>query len=375
MEKKSWGWYALFGALYFAQGISGFFVNATLLYVMYKQGWTKVMGGDFLAVAMLPWTWKIVLAPVIDRWRIAGSLGSKPGWILLSTLVAVASLLALPFAGSWFAGVLLSVVLHNVARSVQDIAVDGWMVEVCGSEKSRPVNAAMNVGRALGGLAGGGGAMYLLAVMSWPAVCVIAAVVSGGVVILPLLLLAKSGWRPSEDVVSCEATGLKWTDFFGAFLGVGPFMLVVAALLIHIPEGVTGPIVTKWFIGLGYTDSHVAWITSWVSVAKIGGALTIGLVTAWLEKSNVTSCAEVSETSALRNLRKSEQFRDLVQTKRFVTASSRLGYVAVGFLPCGGWIVVFMMVVYTSLWTLLLSCSARWWRLRVARLSSLLWLS
>lgn len=330
MDKKSWGWYALFGALYIPQGVSGFFVNATLLYVMYKAGWTKVMGGDFLAVAMLPWTWKIVLAPIVDKWKVTTSLGSKPGWILLSTLAAVACLVALSLVGSWFAGILLFVVLHNVARSVQDLAVDGWMVTVCGSKKSRPVNAAMNVGRALGGLAGGGCAMYLLAVMPWPVVCVIAAAVSGGVVIAPLYLLWKSGWRPSAEVVSSEAAGVKWSDFFGAFRGGASLALVVAALLIHIPEGITGPIVYKWFTtSLGYDDAHVAWITSWVSVAKIGGALVIWFVTAWM--------ASVSTRGAGR---------------LFVIAivAKCLGYVAMGVFP-DLWGIdnfVFVMVVATS---------------------------
>jgi PAT family beta-lactamase induction signal transducer AmpG len=283
MERRSWGWYALFGALYFVQGCSGALVNVTLLYVMYKQGWTKSMGGDFLAVAMLPWTWKIVLAPLIDRRKIVCSLGSKPGWILLSTVAAVTCLAVLPLVGSWFAGILLLVVCHNVARSVQDIAVDGWAVEVCGQKKSRPTQAAMRVGSALGGLAGGGGALYLFTVMPWAVICMVAAMVCAGVVIVPLLVLWQVGWRPSADVVGNEASvSVGWGDFFGVFRGIAPLALVVAALLIQVPEGVTGPIVYRWFMDLGYDDAHVAWIVSWVSVAKICGALAIGLVTAWL---------------------------------------------------------------------------------------------
>src|SRR4051812_33518464 len=76
----------------FSSGLPFLLCGATL------KGWMARSGVDiktigFFTLVKLPYTWKVLWSPLMDRYRIA-PFGRRRGWLLITQLGLVASLLA-----------------------------------------------------------------------------------------------------------------------------------------------------------------------------------------------------------------------------------------------------------------------------------------
>ena len=86
--------YISFAALYFAQGIP----NGLLWYAM--PAWMAMNGktpaeiGSFVAVIGIPWSFKIIAAPLMDRFTYL-PMGRRRPWILFGQLGLVVNFIAL----------------------------------------------------------------------------------------------------------------------------------------------------------------------------------------------------------------------------------------------------------------------------------------
>lgn len=160
---------ALLSLLYFAQGLP-FGFQATALPVYLRSRGTSLSALGFVGLLSLPWLLKALWAPWVDRFG-SDRFGRRKSWIVPLQLALVlcawgASGAAgrgenLPLLG-WIAAM-------NLFAATQDIAVDGWAVELLKGRSLGPGNAIQVVGYKAGMLTGGGLLIWASGSWGWSA--------------------------------------------------------------------------------------------------------------------------------------------------------------------------------------------------------------
>ena len=183
--------------LYFAQGFPWGFVIYALIAVFIEGGFTREESVLISSVAILPWSFKFLWAPLIDSMRWP-SMGLRRPWIAIAQLGMALTLLATDRIGdigpltrestvelspwmSWFfawipdldvsaeatsisAIVFVSGVffLHNCFASLQDVATDALAVDILEEEERGRVNGFMWASKLFGTAVGTyGGAVMI----------------------------------------------------------------------------------------------------------------------------------------------------------------------------------------------------------------------
>lgn len=195
--------------LYVAQGIPWGFVTVTFAAWLSspQNGMTAEQIGPVLAVATLPWSFKFLWGPLMDRFTIP-SLGRRRPWIIfaqgMAILVLASMLLAKDPAGMvWTAEANSSaiertllgfipgplaglVLLANIFVSMQDVAVDALAVDLLDESERATANGLMYGSSYLGTAIGGAGLGYVVAVFGIQAGLICQAVLLSAIMLLPV---------------------------------------------------------------------------------------------------------------------------------------------------------------------------------------------
>ncbi len=174
----------LLAALYLVQGLPfGFQTGALPLYLR-EQGVSLATIGLSGALA-LPWALKFLWAPLVDRWG-SRRLGRRKSWIIpLQLLMMVGFAVAAGVDPETDLHTLLGIVfVLNLLAATQDIAVDGWAVDLLGPRDLGPGNAAQVIGYKLGMLVAGGVLVWATLHIGWHGAFVGMAALVGVVAVL-----------------------------------------------------------------------------------------------------------------------------------------------------------------------------------------------
>lgn len=154
--------------LYVAQSVIGGITWSGLPAVMREAGVPLDMIG-FVSLIALPWVFKFLWAPAVERYRLPATGRNRSGVIVLAGgLASVAGLVlagaldpanALPILG------LLTIIAF--AASTVDIACDGFAVQSLAQRHHGWGNAAQVGGAYLGSAVGGGLFLYLVGTSGW----------------------------------------------------------------------------------------------------------------------------------------------------------------------------------------------------------------
>lgn len=183
------------GGLYVAQSVIGGVTFQGLPAVLRQHG-ASLNDIAFILLTVLPWSFKFLWAPWIERLRLPASGGnrSRPVVAVIGA-VAVAALVGAAFTGPTMLGaVTTALVIGAFASATVDIACDGYAVESLAEKHRGWGNAAQVAGSYLGSAIGGGVFLILIDHIGWrDATLVMAAVL----VALGLpFLLGRSRLRP-----------------------------------------------------------------------------------------------------------------------------------------------------------------------------------
>ncbi len=137
--------YTTFILLYFAQGIfEGFAFFAVPLW-MAANGKTAGEIAGFIAVLMIPWTFKFLIGPILDKYTYL-SMGRKRPWIIFGQVGICLTFVSLSFLNnpldSMGTLIILTFVL-SLFTAVQDVATDGLAVEITPTNQQGRMNALM----------------------------------------------------------------------------------------------------------------------------------------------------------------------------------------------------------------------------------------
>lgn len=141
------------GALaYFAQGIPKGLLHIALPAWLAVQGVEAAEIAAFLGVIMLPWAFKLLVAPLMDHYEFL-PMGKRRPWVLTMQLGMVISLLGLGLIEDPASeiGLLMAVgFVINAFTAAQDVAVDGMSIDLVPLEEEGRLNSFMSFGKAVG---------------------------------------------------------------------------------------------------------------------------------------------------------------------------------------------------------------------------------
>ncbi|MBM4783661.1 MAG: MFS transporter [Archangiaceae bacterium] len=146
----------LLSLLYFVQGLPFGFQSKGLKLLLADDKSVSMTAVTMLGLLSLPWSFKPVWAPLVDRYG-SEKFGRRKSWIVPLMVLLAASLAAAGFTPypELLVPLLGVVLLMNVFASMQDVPVDGLAVDLLSEHELGAGNAAQvsayKIGMAVGG--------------------------------------------------------------------------------------------------------------------------------------------------------------------------------------------------------------------------------
>lgn len=149
-ESRTLRFFSLF-VLYLAQGFPFGLVNTALPGYLLEHGATPANLG-FFAIASLPWSFKLLPAPLMDRFTYL-AMGRRRPWVILMQSGMVLTGLAFAFFPAGLDNIVVLTTLCfvlNCFSATQDVAVDGMAIDVLPAEEQGRANSFMAFGQVMG---------------------------------------------------------------------------------------------------------------------------------------------------------------------------------------------------------------------------------
>jgi len=154
--------YANFIALYFAEGLHMGMLFVGIPAWLAMQGKTPTEIGGFAVACSLPWTFKFIAAPLMDRYTYL-AMGRKRPWVIFGQIGLTASFVAMGFVPDPLHNLDLlmgAAFIVSCFGALQDAATDGMAVDVLADHQQARANGFMGGARMIG-------SSLALAVGSW----------------------------------------------------------------------------------------------------------------------------------------------------------------------------------------------------------------
>jgi len=137
--------YISFAILYVAQGIPEGMTFFGIPAWMAMNGKSASEIGTFSAVVIIPWSFKILVAPLMDRFTFL-SMGRKRPWVLVGQFGLVFSFIAMAFVPDPLNNIKLLMIAGffvSLFGSIQDVATDGMAIDIVPADQQARANGLM----------------------------------------------------------------------------------------------------------------------------------------------------------------------------------------------------------------------------------------
>ena len=144
--------YFNFSALYFTEGLPQGMLYVGFPAWMAMEGKTPIEIGKFAVATSLPWTFKFVVAPLMDRYTYL-PMGRKRPWVLFGHLGLILSILTMAFVPDPLKNLNLfmgAAFLVSSFGAIQDAAGDAMAVDVIPAGQQPRANGLMQGSRMVG---------------------------------------------------------------------------------------------------------------------------------------------------------------------------------------------------------------------------------
>jgi PAT family beta-lactamase induction signal transducer AmpG len=250
--------------LYFAEGLP-FGIAYDVWPVFFRVHGVSLREIGLMSLLSLPWTWKLLWAPLVDRY------GSRQQWITACLFFLGATTIALisqdPSQPSFMMWSLL--LLFTTASATQDIAIDAYAVDVSTPTTVGSINGTRVSAARVAMLVGGGGFIILADFVGWNLLWVALAMM--------FFALAGAAWlSPRVPLEASErqhtlAPVLRWI-FRWEMVPVLAFVL-----LYKVGDSTLGRMVKPFWVDRGYSLTEIGTISVTLGVVlTIIGALAGG---------------------------------------------------------------------------------------------------
>ena len=278
--------------LYVAQGIPYGFVTVTFASYLAERGETVAAIASVTALSTLPWTFKFVWGPFMDRFGIP-SMGRRRPWILAAQLGMTLTILAMAFVDNPAEHLVLIgwlVFVHNIFNSLQDVSVDALAVDLLRESERGRANGFMYGSKYIGMFLGGAFLSRMVSEDGLGVAFTIQIMMLGGIMLFPLLLRERAGekllpWtRGKTQLAPDQQLAHSVMQLFGylkrAFSLRSTLLAGAVGLTIFIASGILSPITNVLFIqDLGWTRTEFTDINGGYGVfLGLAGAISGGFL-------------------------------------------------------------------------------------------------
>jgi PAT family beta-lactamase induction signal transducer AmpG len=227
------------------------------------------------ALIQLPFTWKFVWSPLVDRYALP-ALGRRRGWMFLTQLLL---LLSIPLFGAlqpaldlWTIAYLATAVAFFSAT--QDIALDAFRRELLPDAELGLGNSIHVQAYRIASLVPGALSLILADHLPWSSVFTITAVFMVPGLVTTLLVSEPSVDQPPPKTLM-DAIVLPFREFLARH-GLADALLVLAFIFLYkLGDSMATALATPFYLDIGFTKSEIGLIAKnaalWPSV--IGGLL------------------------------------------------------------------------------------------------------
>ena len=144
--------YLVFAALYISEGIPIGIIFFAIPAWLAMNGVAAADIATYTAVSIIPWTFKLLVAPIMDRYTLI-SMGRKRPWILLGQIGLATSVFSMAFTFEPLNNLGMLTIFGFIISFfgvIQDIAIDGMAVELIPKEQQARANGIMWGSRIIG---------------------------------------------------------------------------------------------------------------------------------------------------------------------------------------------------------------------------------
>ncbi|MCO4762164.1 MAG: MFS transporter [Myxococcales bacterium] len=276
--------------LYMAQGIPWGFVAITLPPYLAERGLPSAEVGGILALSSLPWSFKWLAGPLIDRFGFP-AMGRRRPWILLAQAMMALTIGAMILIPDLIDGVKalgMMVFVHNCFNALQDVSVDALAVDLLEEEERGKANGFMYGSKYVGGWLGGAGLASILAATNMQTALLVQTSILLCIMTFPLLLRERAGerllpWTAGEAPQRADAIQPSVARLFRrlgrAFSLKSTISGVGLALMTSLGAGILSVIGAVFFTQrLGWTGAEKAMLDGWAVWLGLAGSIGGGWV-------------------------------------------------------------------------------------------------
>lgn len=276
--------YMSFAVLYLAQGIPEGLIAFGIPAWMAANGKTAAEIGMYAGIVLLPWSFKVVIAPMMDRFTFL-PMGRKRPWVIAGQLGIVLSFISFAFIPdplnniSWLMAIGF---LVNFFASLQDVATDGMAIEVIPIDQQARANGLMWGSKIVGISASLAVGTWLINSYNFNAAVLFLSICVMLIMLVPLLMRERQGekllpWTdgsPSIESLNIQVNSINliFKNLFKVFFLRNSIMMGIAFFFLMVGCGLIFAIMPVFSIQeVGWTDQEYSNIFSTANL--IGGFL------------------------------------------------------------------------------------------------------
>ncbi len=275
-ESRLWR-LVVFAALYLAQGVPWGFISVGYVVYLTDLGFDNTAVGAALGVAYVPWSFKIIWGPLIDRFPSL-RFGRRRHFIVFAQLMMGLSMLGLvavdPKSQVWLMSAVLF--LNNTFASMQDVATDALAVDILPEHERGTANSVMWAAKSAGVAIGGGAGTVLAKHLGWPALFTLIAVIIWAI----MFLVIATKERPAAEAAEAAAERLDLRELWRSFAFRTPLFGIAIAVLTPAGYGLIAAVFTRLMrADLGLSEEAIGTLSGTVDpIAGVVGALIGGVL-------------------------------------------------------------------------------------------------
>lgn len=239
--------YFTFAVLYIAQGIPEGITYFAIPAWLAMNGKSPMEIASFVAVIGIPWSFKIVAAPLIDRYTIL-SMGRKRPWVIVGQLGLILSFLSIgliPDPLNNLNSLMIAGFFISFFGAFQDVATDGMAIDVIPVDQQARANGLMwgskTVGTALSLVIG----TALINTLGFSTAIASMSLATIFIILIPILFRERPGEKTmpwTEGKASLEAVKSQTNSWKQIFINLFNVTILKSSLLMGLAAFIIGTI-------------------------------------------------------------------------------------------------------------------------------------